>query len=68
MLHFQLIAKNLSDFIRLFDKFEKNPTIYSAHFFPENKVIVYLNKENLPDFADLVKNMNIEINNSTANF
>jgi len=67
-MHFQLIAKNLSDYIKMFDKFEQNPTIYSAHFFPENKVVVYVKKENLSDFADLVKNLDIEINNPIANF
>ena len=68
MMNFQIIARNQKEFTMLYDKFNLNSNIFSAHFFPSNKVVVYFEKEKLADFADLIRNLDVEISNPIANF
>jgi len=64
-LKFVLITHNYKDFKRLCGKILFNPIIRSAFFNDDYRVTVKLEKYRLADFADLIRNLDVEISESS---
>lgn len=60
-MEFELISKNYREFKKLCGKILFNPTIRSAIFDDDYKVVVKLEKKKLAEFAFLIRNLDVAV-------
>jgi hypothetical protein len=65
-MKFELITKNYTTFNILCDRVLFNPVIQSVIFDDGFKILVYLEKSKLADFASIIKDLDVGISEDTA--
>ena len=60
-MQFELITENYKEFKRLCEKILFNPTIRSAIFSNDYKVVVKLDRNKLADFAVLIRSLDVAV-------
>ena len=65
-MKFELISKNQTTYNNLCDRVLFNPAIQSVIFDDGFKILVYLQKNKLTDFAIMIKDLDIGITEDTS--
>jgi len=65
-MKFELISKNATTLYILFDRLLFNPVIQSVIFDDGFKILVYLDKSKLADFALIIKDLDVRISETAA--